>query len=77
MTDNTSQKTRRRVAANTVHFNGEQMTPGVVEIEEGRVVECHPLTEETPHTEWLGGTIEIKRDNDGVARAYKNEHLIK
>ncbi len=40
------------------------------EIDAGTVLRCWHLTQETPHTEWLGGTIEVKKDSLGINRAY-------
>lgn len=48
----------------------------IIEIAGGVVVRHYPLTEEQPHTEWLGGTVEIRTGSDGRQRVYKNENLI-
>ncbi len=66
----------RRVAANTL-IDGENVyEPGVVEIVCGEVKDCQRLLSETPNTEWLGGTIGIVCDSNGIKRAYKNEKPI-
>lgn len=47
-----------------------------MEIQEGEVCRWFPLTEELPHTEWLAGTIELKRDSNGLLHAYYNNVII-
>lgn len=42
----------KRIAASTMIINGEEYHNHVVEIEQGRVVNHYPLTEELPNTEW-------------------------
>ncbi len=67
----------RIVAANRViDADGDEMKPGVVELE-GKYVSCvYPLFGERPFTEWLGGTINIKRSADGRLQAYKDGEII-
>ncbi|WP_293526187.1 hypothetical protein [Prevotella sp.] len=67
----------RIVAANRViDADGDEMKPGVVELE-GKYVSCvYPLFGERPFTEWLGGTINIKRSADGRLQAYKDGEVI-
>lgn len=62
----------RRVAANTVTVDGNTLTQAVVEISEGRVVNYYEFRDELPMTEWLGGTISISRDDEGILRATHN-----
>ena len=64
---------KRIVAANRI------ITPdfgivslGVVELENRRVSKVSRLDGEQPFTEWLGGTISIKRSADGTLVAYKD-----
>lgn len=52
-------------------------TQCIIDIADGVVTGCHPFTEEQPYTEWLGGKAEIKMDDKGCLRVYKNENLIK
>ena len=62
-----------------VHYikNGETtLSQGVVEIEDGRVVNYYTFTEELPMTEWLGGTIELRYTEDGILQAFINNKLI-
>ena len=42
----------------------------VVEIFADKVVNCYEFRNELPMTEWLGGRIDIKRDEEGILRAY-------
>lgn len=60
----------RRVGAHRVVTPSAVLNQAVVEVEEGRVVNYYEFRDELPMTEWLGGTIEIRRDADGLLRAY-------
>jgi uncharacterized protein YhfF len=62
----------RRVASNQVIIDEEELHQCVVELIEGRVVNYYCFEDELPVTEWLGGTIILERDGDGVLRAYKD-----
>lgn len=42
----------------------------VVEIFADKVVNYYEFRDELPMTEWLGGHIDIKRDEEGILRAY-------
>lgn len=60
----------RRCGAHEVKLPNERcLRQAVVEIDEGRVVNCYEFTDELPMTEWLGGIIEIERDEEGILRA--------
>ncbi len=52
------------------------MQQAVVEISEGRVVNYYEFRDELPMTEWLGGTIIVRRDDDGILRASKDGTLL-
>ena len=61
----------RRVAAHEADVCGkETLSMAVVEICEGRVVNYYTFSDELPMTEWLGGRIEIKKNEDGSLSAY-------
>ena len=60
--------TIRRIAAHKVVVDGETLRQHVVVISEGRVVDCFPLTEELPMTEWLSGTIDVLDDAEGTGK---------
>ena len=63
----------RIVAANRViDEDGNEMKPGVVEVEGS----AYPLYGERPFTEWLGGTVTIGRSADGKLYAYKDGVII-
>lgn len=64
------EKLRRCGAHEVISASGSILTQAVVEIEEGRVVNYYEFRDELPMTEWLGGIIEIKRDEEGVLRAF-------
>lgn len=56
--------------------DGRCLRQAVVEIEDGRVVNYYEFTDELPMTEWLGGIIEIRRDEEDVLRAsWKGKEL--
>jgi hypothetical protein len=52
------------------------LTRSVVEIADGVVQQCYPLTQELPFTEWLSGPVRLSRDEQGVLRAYFNNKMI-
>lgn len=53
----------RRVAASKVYFEGGDFkTNHVIELSEGIVTGHYPLECELPMTEWLGGTIIVRKD---------------
>lgn len=62
----------RRVAAHEVYVGEKVYSPGVVEIEDGRVVNAYQLKGEQASTEWLGGIITVKADAHDNAKAYYN-----
>ena len=67
----------RIVAANRViDADGDEMKPGVVELEGKYVSSAYPLYGARPFTEWLGGTISIKRSADRKLQAYKDGEVI-
>ncbi len=66
----------RRIAVNEIQTGDAVLPQSIIEIAGGVVVRHYPLTEEQPHTEWLGGTVEIRTGSDGRQRVYKNENLI-
>lgn len=64
------EKLRRCGVHEVITASSAILTQAVVEIEEGRVVNYYEFRDELPMTEWLGGTIEIKRDEEGILRAF-------
>jgi hypothetical protein len=66
----------RRIGANTIIIGDRELSPGIVEIVEQRVVNFYELDDELPMTEWLGGTIEIIKNNQGILQAFKNNKLL-
>ena len=46
------------------------LVSAVVEIFADKVVNYYEFRNELPMTEWLGGRIDIKRDEEGILRAY-------
>lgn len=67
----------RRCGAHQVILpDGSILQQAVVEIQEGRVVNYFEFREELPMTEWLGGEILVKRDEEGILRALWNGKVI-
>lgn len=63
----------RKIGVHEVKMpNGEYLEQAVVEIVNGRVVDCYEFREELPMTEWQGGMVELKYDRYAVLRAYRN-----
>ena len=61
----------RRCGAHEVRLSdGNVLSQAVVEISDGRVVNYFEFQDELPMTEWLGGVIEVKRDEEGILRAF-------
>lgn len=57
--------------------DGEILHQALVVISEGRVVDYYEFRDELPMCEWLGGTIEVKRDSEGILRAFWKGKIIK
>ena len=66
----------RRVGAHKVITPVVTLSQAVVEISDGRVVNYYEFRDELPMTEWLGGTIVLDRDDDGILRAYRDGTII-
>ena len=67
----------RRCGAHQVILpDGSILQQAVVEILEGRVVNYFEFREELPRTEWLGGEIQVERDEEGILRALWNGKVI-
>ena len=70
-------KKLRKIAANQIVLQDNSLlTLAVVEISNGEVTKWYPLTQELPNTEWFGGQILLKDDDNGVLRAYYNDKVI-
>ena len=57
--------------------NGSALELCVVELEDGVVKDYYLLTHELEHTEWIGGDIVLKKDENGWLRAFHNDIMIK
>ena len=67
----------RRCGAHQVILpDGSILQQAVVEIQAGRVVNYFEFREELPMTEWLGGEIQVERDEEGILRALWNGKVI-
>ena len=61
----------RRCGAHEVTLpDGTALHQAVVELQEGRVVNYYEFRSELPMTEWLGGSILLRRDGEGIVRAF-------
>lgn len=67
---------RRCGAYQVILPDGSILQQAVVEIQEGRVVNYFEFREELPMTEWLGGEIQVERDEEGILRALWNGKVI-
>mgnify|MGYP006935956514 CR=1 FL=1 len=67
----------RKLAAHVVLTpDGQRLEMGVVELDtKGNVLCWYRLEGEQAHTEWLGGTIEIRHEGESL-KAYKNNKPI-
>lgn len=63
----------RRCGAHLVTLpDGRQLSQAVVEIEADRVVNYYEFRDELPMTEWLGGEILVRRNEEGLLQASWN-----
>lgn len=68
---------KRRIAAQRIANNQHIIDLGVVELTNGYVSDCYPLMEELAHTEWIKGTINIRKSSNGKDYAYyKDQRLM-
>lgn len=67
----------RRIAANFIHTPNETIEQAIVVIEAGVVTEIYPFTHEEAMTEWMSGTIDVRKDSEGILRAYRQNTPIK
>jgi len=59
----------RHIAANRIMKNGYDLGRCVVSLKGDVVLDCQPLLEELPMTEWFGGTIHIVTDEKDIHHA--------
>ena len=70
-------KKLRKVASNKRALpDGQIQTLSVVEICDGQVTALYPLTQEQPFTEWVGGCLSLRRDEQGLLRCYYQDRII-
>lgn len=67
---------RRCGAHEVVLTDGRVLHQAVVEVMDGRVVNYYEFREELPMTEWLGGKIEVRSDEEGGLIAYWNHRRL-
>ncbi|MBQ7423054.1 MAG: hypothetical protein IJV27_13085 [Prevotella sp.] len=62
----------RRIGVHHIIIGNDVLNRAVVEIEDAAVVDYYEFTEELPMTEWLGGTVELRKNELGVLQAFQN-----
>lgn len=68
---------RRCGAHEVITANGDVLHQAVVEIsEDGNVVNYYEFRDELPMTEWLGGTIIVERNEEGVLVARHQDKIL-
>lgn len=68
----------RRCGAHKILLpDGNTLQQAIVEISACRVVNYYEFRGELPMTEWLGGTIEVRRDVEGILQAWHKGNLLK
>lgn len=66
----------RRIAAHEIIIDKKVLRPGVVEIKDSCVFDYYAFTEELPYTEWIGGTIYVRKDENDISHAFHNGRMI-
>lgn len=67
----------KRFAFNHLQIEGgNDISNGVVEIENNRVVSFYHFEHELPFTQWIGGTATIKRTSVGMLAFLSNNRLL-
>ena len=61
---------RRCGAHEVILCDGTLLRQAVVEVADGRVVNYYEFRDELPMTEWLGGVIYVRRNDEGQLVAY-------
>lgn len=66
---------QKRYAANRVEVDHHTLDQAIVEIENGRVLDCYTFSTEQAYTIWLGGTITVRTENNGRHAFWHNRQL--
>ena len=64
-----------KLAFNLLNTKHAHYAPAIVEIDDACVVAYKKLTAETANTRWIGGTAEIKEEENGMA-LFQNDRRI-
>lgn len=67
---------KKRIAVHEAITDKEVLPMCVLEIYNGIVTDYHRFEREEPMTEWWGGTVVIRLDDDKKLRAYRDNGLI-
>lgn len=67
---------KRRIAVHEAIMDNEVVSMCVLEIDNGIVTDCRRFEGEEPMTEWWGGTVVIRLDDDKKLRAYRDNELV-
>ena len=68
---------KKRVAVHELRYGKTIINQAYIDLCDGKVLDYGCLHEELPMTEWLGGTIVLKREKGGVIRAFWNGEPLK
>lgn len=72
----TLESKKRRVAVHEVVWpDGSRWHQVIVVLEKGTVVDCFKFVHEQPSTEWLGGTIFFRQENEGLSAWWNDQKL--
>ena len=68
----------RKVAVHSlmVEPTGQSMEMVVIEMRDGIVTDYYPFTNEQAQTEWIGGTVILRKNEQGQLQAFKNNRLL-
>jgi len=70
-------KVHRKYAAHIITLpDGITLHNAIVVVEDGMVIDRYTFSEERAHTLWLGGTIVVRKSEDGLLRAYKDGYML-
>lgn len=70
------QSIRQIASNNLITTNGNKLTLYVIRLSNGYVTDLFPLEAELCQTEWLQGTVSLRKDDDGRVRAYYQGRLL-
>ena len=66
----------RRIAVHELQAEKQTLSQAIIELTDGHVTDYYPFTDELPQTEWIGGTVILRRNKQGLIQAFKNNRLL-